>query len=162
MSELPAACQRVDEQLIRAGVAGRVRLLPDPAPTAAAAAEQVGCPVGAIANSLVFATAEDRPVLVMTSGAHRVDTAKVGRLIGTSLRRASPEFVRQHTGQPIGGVAPVGHPAPIPTLVDEDLAAYAQLWAAGGIPSAVFPVTYAELLGLTAGTPADVAAAPAG
>ncbi|MFP5283261.1 MAG: YbaK/EbsC family protein [Actinomycetes bacterium] len=157
MSSLPEACRRVDAELARAGVVGRVRLLPEPAPTAAAAAAQLGCPVGAIANSLVFATGDGAPLLVMTSGAHRVDTDRVGRLLLTGVRRADAEFVRQHTGQPIGGVAPIGHPARVPTLVDRDLAAYEQLWAAGGIPHAVFPLTYAELLTLTGGTETEVA-----
>ncbi len=151
-------CVAVDEILAAAGVPGRVRILPDAAPTAVAAAEQLGVEVGAIANSLVFATAEDQPLLVLTSGAHRVDTAKVAALVGTArLSRATPEFVYAATGQRIGGVAPVGHPAPLPTLVDRDLAGYPQVWAAGGIPHAVFPTTFDELIALTRGMPADVA-----
>lgn len=146
----------MNEVLAEAGLPGRVWLLPEPAPTAAAAAAQVDCPVGAIASSLVFATGAGGPLLVMTSGAHRVNTAKVADLLGVEVRRASAEFVREHTGQPIGGVAPVGHPAPLPTLIDKALAAYDQLWAAGGIPHAVFPLTYPELLRLTGGTEADV------
>ena len=114
----------MNDILAAAGLPGRVRILDRPAPTAVAAAEQLGCPVGAIANSLVFATADDEPVLIMTSGAHRVDLARVRNDYGLDLRRASADFVRTHTSQPIGGVAPVGHPAPIRTLVDRDLAAY--------------------------------------
>ncbi|MEV0154653.1 YbaK/EbsC family protein [Micromonospora sp. NPDC050686] len=137
--------------------ASQVRLLPGAAHTAAAAAEALGVEVGAIANSLIF-DADDAPLLVLTSGAHRVDTAGLAASIGvTRLRRASPEFVRKHTGQVIGGVAPVGHPRPLRTLVDTALAAYDEVWAAGGVPQAVFPTTYAELLRITAGTPADVA-----
>lgn len=148
----------MDEILQRAGVAGRVRILDEAAPTAVAAAALVGVEVGAIANSLVFATAEDVPVLVLTSGAHRVDTAKVAALLGTAkLKRAEPEFVYRHTGQRIGGVAPVGHPAPLRTLVDIALADYPEVWAAGGIPHAVFPTTFDELVALTAGEPARVA-----
>ena len=151
-------CAAVNEILESAGLAGRVRILDEPAPTAAAAAALVGVDVGAIANSLVFATAEDEPVLILTSGAHRVDLAKAAALLGTAkLRRADPDFVYAHTGQRIGGVAPVGHPEPLRTLVDEDLAAYPQVWAAGGIPHAVFPTTFAELVMLTSGTPAAVA-----
>lgn len=151
-------CVAVDAVLSAAGASGRVRVLDTAAPTAAAAAELVGCEVGAIANSLVFATAEDEPLLVMTSGAHRVDTAKVAALVGTAkLSRATPEFVYAATGQRIGGVAPVGHPAPLRTVVDTALAEYPQVWAAGGIPHAVFPTTYDELLRLTGGQPADVA-----
>jgi prolyl-tRNA editing enzyme YbaK/EbsC (Cys-tRNA(Pro) deacylase) len=152
-----ANCEAVDAILERAGVAGRVRILDEPAPTAAAAAALLGVEVGAIANSLVFATAEDEPVLVLTSGAHRVDTAKVADLLGTAkLKRADPDFVYRHTGQRIGGVAPVGHPEPLRTLIDVALAEYPQIWAAGGIPHAVFPTTFAELRMLTAGEPAQV------
>lgn len=151
-------CVAIDRILESFGASGRVRILPEPAPTAAIAAEMVGVDVGAIANSLVFRTAEDEPLLVMTSGAHRVDTAKVASLAGTAkLSRADPDFVLAATGQRIGGVAPVGHPAPIRTLVDIALAAYPQIWAAGGIPHAVFPTTYDELLRLTGGRAAEVA-----
>jgi prolyl-tRNA editing enzyme YbaK/EbsC (Cys-tRNA(Pro) deacylase) len=95
---------------------------------------------------------------VLTSGAHRVDTAKVAALLGyQAVKRASPDFVREHTGQPIGGVAPVGHPKPVPTLVDVYLEQYPVIWAAGGIPHAVFPTTFDELLRVTGGTPAEVA-----
>jgi prolyl-tRNA editing enzyme YbaK/EbsC (Cys-tRNA(Pro) deacylase) len=151
-------CLAVDAVLERSGVAGRVRILEEAAPTAAAAAELVGVEVGAIANSLVFATAEDEPLLVMTSGAHRVDTGKVAALVGTArLNRAGPDFVYEHTGQRIGGVAPVAHPKPLRTIVDVALADYPQVWAAGGIPHAVFPTTFDELVVLTAGEPAEVA-----
>ncbi len=139
------------------GEASLVRLLPDAVHTAAAAAEALGVAVGAIANSLIF-DADDAPLLVLTSGAHRVDTAGLAATLGvTHLRRATPEFVKQHTGQVIGGVAPVGHPAPLRTVVDTALAGYDEVWAAGGVPRAVFPTTYAELLRITAGTPAEVA-----
>jgi len=132
-------------------------VLPDAVTTAAAAAAALGVEVGQIANSLVF-DADGAPLLVLTSGAHRVDTAKVAALLGaTAVRRASAEFVRTHTGQVIGGVAPIGHPKPVRTLVDADLAAYDEIWAAGGIPQAVFPTTYAELVRITSGTAADVA-----
>jgi prolyl-tRNA editing enzyme YbaK/EbsC (Cys-tRNA(Pro) deacylase) len=144
-----------------AGASGEIRILPDAVHTAPAAAAALGVLVGQIANSLIF-TAEfaagAEPLLVLTSGAHRVDTAKIAALLGVgNIRRATPEFVRAHTGQPIGGVAPVGHPAPLPTLVDTALAGYPGIWAAGGVPRAVFPTTYAELLHLTDGRPADVA-----
>ena len=158
MADLHPNCVLIDSILQHAGLPGRVRLLPEAAPTAVAAAEQLGVDVGAIANSLVFATAEQSPLLVLTSGAHRVDTAKVAALVGTArLSRASADFVRAHTGQPIGGVAPVGHPAPIRTLLDTDLEQYTQIWAAGGIPHAVFPVSYRELLALTSAEPVAVA-----
>jgi prolyl-tRNA editing enzyme YbaK/EbsC (Cys-tRNA(Pro) deacylase) len=150
-------CEAVDAALSAAGLPGRVRILDEAAPTAAAAAAQLGCEIGAIANSLVFTTAENTPLLVLTSGAHRVDTTRCAALVGTGeLRRARPEFVMWYTGQPIGGVAPVGHPNPIRTLVDTALDQYPQVWAAGGIPHAVFPTTFAELVRLTAGRPAEV------
>ena len=151
------ACRAVDAILADAGVPGRVRILPEPAPTAQAAAAQLGCPVGAIANSLIFTTGDAAPLLVMTSGAHRVDTDRLGTLLGSSITRASAAFVREHTSQPIGGVAPVGHPRPIRTVVDVDLAQYGELWAAGGIPHAVFPLSYADLVRLTGGTELAVA-----
>jgi len=138
------------------GVPGEVRELPEPAPTAATAAAQLGCEVGAIANSLIF-SADGAPLLVMTSGAHRVDTARVAELTGVSVvSRANARSVREWTGQAIGGVAPVGHPSPIRTLVDTWLGKYDVIWAAAGHPHAVFPTSYDELLRITGGTPADV------
>ena len=139
------------------GSAPGVLVLDDAVHTAAAAAEALGVEVGQIANSLIF-DADGAPLLVLTSGAHRVDTAKVAAEIGVArLRRATPEFVREHTGQPIGGVAPLGHPKPVRTLVDIALQQFPVIWAAGGVPRAVFPITYAELLRVTAGTATDVA-----
>lgn len=135
----------------------QVRMLPDAVHTAVAAAAALGVEVGQIANSLIF-DADGEPLLVLTSGAHRVDTAKVAASLGiTTLRRATPDFVRDHTGQPIGGVAPLGHPKGVRTLVDTALAGYPEVWAAGGVPRAVFPTTYAELVRITAGAPAEVA-----
>jgi prolyl-tRNA editing enzyme YbaK/EbsC (Cys-tRNA(Pro) deacylase) len=147
----------VRDALESAGATGSIRMLPDAVHTAAAAAAALGVEVGQIANSLVF-DADGDPLLVLTSGAHRVDTAKVAALVGAAaVRRATPDFVREHTGQAIGGVAPVGHIKPIRTLVDVALRGYAEVWAAGGIPPAVFPTTFDELVRLTAGTPAEVA-----
>ena len=138
------------------GVTGEVRELPEPAPTAAAAAKQLGCEVGAIANSLVFA-ADGAPLLVMTSGAHRVDTSRVASLVGAAVvARADASSVRAWTGQAIGGVGPVAHPAPIRTLVDTWLAKHDVVWAAAGHPHTVFPTSFDELVRITAGTPADV------
>jgi prolyl-tRNA editing enzyme YbaK/EbsC (Cys-tRNA(Pro) deacylase) len=122
--------------------------------TAALAAEALGCPVGAIANSLLFAATttagNTEPVLVLTSGAHRVDIVKVATAIGvTALRRATPEFVREHTGQVIGGVSPIAHPRPIRTFLDPALQAYDEIWAGAGHPAAVFSTTYDELLAMT-------------
>lgn len=149
---------RVTEVLRAAGATGEPVALADAAPTAAKAAAQLGCEVGAIANSLLF-KADGEPLLVMTSGAHRVDTAKVATLIGVDrIDRADPDFVRTHTGMAIGGVAPVGHPKPVRTLVDVDLAGYLVVWAAAGHPHTVFPTSYAELLSITGGVAAEVAA----
>ncbi len=149
-------------RLLRAaGAIGTVRHLPDSARTAAAAAAQLGVEVGAIANSLVFDVGGN-PLLVLTSGAHRVDETLVATLLGVpELRRGAPEFVRRHTGQPIGGVAPIGHPEPLGTLVDVELARYDEVWAAAGHPHTVFPTTYDELLRLTDGTAAEVGTGPA-
>jgi prolyl-tRNA editing enzyme YbaK/EbsC (Cys-tRNA(Pro) deacylase) len=150
-------CEAVNRILDAAGLPGRVRMLDEAVSTAPAAARYLECSVGAIANSLIFATGSWEPLLIMTSGAHRVDMIKVGQQLGVELRRASPEFVREHAGQPIGGVAPVGHPQPIRTLVDRALADFDELWAAGGIPHAIFPLTYRDLLIITHGTEAEVA-----
>ncbi len=151
-----ASVERVARELAALGVAGQVRELPDPAPTAATAAAQLGCDVGAIANSLLF-DADGAPLLVLTSGGHRVNTAKVGAELGVAgLRRADPEFVYASTGQRIGGVAPVGHPRPITTLVDTALQGYDMVWAAAGHPHAVFPTSFDELVRITSGTALDV------
>ncbi|MBT2209715.1 MULTISPECIES: YbaK/EbsC family protein [Actinomadura] len=151
-----ANAERVARALEAQGATGKIVELPDSARTAQAAADQLGCEVGAIANSLVF-DADGAPLLVLTSGAHRVDTARVAALVGAeAVRRATPEFVRDATGQPIGGVAPLGHPAPIRTLVDVWLDKYDEVWAAGGHPHTVFPTSYEELLKITGGTPAEV------
>src|SRR5690242_8145355 len=137
-------------------VPGQVRELPESAPTAAAAAAQLGCELGAIANSLVF-DADGAPLLVMTSGAHRVDTARVASLTGSAaVARADARSVREWTGQAIGGVGPVGHPAPIRTLVDTWLSKYDVVWAAAGHPHTVFPTSFDELIRITGGTAADV------
>ena len=143
---------------LRAGdVDADVRRFDEPVPTAAAAAAARGGAVGAIANSLVF-DADGAPLLVLASGAHRVDTAKVAALIGAArVRRATPEFVVAATGQEVGGVAPVGHPAPLRTVVDVDLAAFPVLWAGGGDHYTMFSATYEDLLRITAGEAAAVA-----
>ena len=139
------------------GVAADVRRFDVPVPTAAAAAEALGCEVGAIANSLVF-DADGAPLLVLASGAHRVDTGKVAALVGAErVRRATPEFVSAATGQEVGGVAPVGHPRPLRTVVDVDLAAFPVLWAGGGDHHTMFSATYDDLLRVTGGVAAAVA-----
>ncbi|MGW0231007.1 YbaK/EbsC family protein [Actinopolymorpha singaporensis] len=138
------------------GATGRVHVFDQEVPTAAAAADQLGCDVGAIANSLVF-VAGDEPLLVLTSGAHRVDTRYLARTLGLpKIRRADPDQVFAATGQQVGGVAPVGHPAPLRTVVDLWLEKYDQVWAGAGDHLSMFPTSYAELVRLTGGTPAQV------
>jgi prolyl-tRNA editing enzyme YbaK/EbsC (Cys-tRNA(Pro) deacylase) len=148
---------RVVAALRAGGAGGEVRRLGTPVPTAAAAARALGCDVGAIANSLVF-DADGAPLLVLASGAHRVHTGTVAALVGAErVRRATPEFVLAATGQEVGGVAPVGHPAPLRTVVDTDLAAHPVVWAGGGDHLTMFATSYEELLRLTGGLPATVA-----
>ncbi|KAK1184916.1 YbaK/EbsC family protein [Streptomyces sp. NBS 14/10] len=150
-TSLPVRSMQVARVLAAAGIAGQVRELTESARTAAEAASALGCDVGAIANSLVFIS-DDEPVLVMTSGRHRVDTAALAARWGRGkLRRATAEQVRQATGQAIGGVAPVGHPRALPAVVDEALTDYSRVWAAGGTPHTIFPTTAGELVQLTGG-----------
>lgn len=147
---------RVIADLAAHGITGAVRELPQDVPTAAAAAEALGCDVGAIANSLVF-DADGEPLLVLTSGAHRVDTKRVATLVGAAkVRRADPEFVLAATGQKVGGVAPTGHPAPLRTIVDAWLGKYEQVWAAAGLAHTVFATTMDELVRVTGGSVAEV------
>ena len=148
----PAAVTRFKDAHSAVGGGGRVVILPDSVHTAVLAAEALGCEVGAIANSLLF-DAEGVPVLILTSGSHRVDTtATAGRIGVPALKRATPEFVREHTGNVIGGVSPLGHPAPVPTWLDGELRRYDEIWAAAGHPAAVFSTTYDELLAMTGAT----------
>jgi prolyl-tRNA editing enzyme YbaK/EbsC (Cys-tRNA(Pro) deacylase) len=143
-------------ELARLDGEGEIVVLPDSVHTAALAAEALGCEVGAIANSLLF-DAGGEPVLILTSGAHRVDVAATAARIGVpALERARPDFVRNHTGQVIGGVSPIAHPAPIPTYVDTWLQKYPTIWAAAGHPAAVFSTTYDELLRMTGATVIEV------
>lgn len=131
--------------------------MPESVHTAALAAHALGCEVGAIANSLLF-DADGAPVLILTSGGHRVDIAKATAAIGVGkLRRATPEFVREHTGQVIGGVSPLAHPAPVPTFLDPWLEQYDVIWAAAGHPASVYSTTYDELRTMTGATEIDVA-----
>lgn len=145
-----AAVDRVEAALADAGVEARVRWLDEHATTAVDAARLLGIEVGAIANSLVFEL-DGAPLLVMTSGAHRVDTAWLGEQLGGSIRRAKPDAVAHATGQVIGGVAPVGHPAPLRTIVDADLAAFDEIWAAAGHARTVFPLSFDQLVAITGG-----------
>lgn len=156
MSAEHAAVTRFKEAHSAAGGGGRIVILPDTVHTAALAAEALGCEVGAIANSLVF-DADGTPVLILTSGGHRVDTAATAARIGVAaLKRATPEFVRQHTGQVIGGVSPIAHPAQVPTYIDPWLRRYDVVWAAAGHPAAVFSTTFDELVAMTGAVETDV------
>ncbi len=151
-----AAITRFREEHARRGGTGEIVTLPASVHTAALAAEALGCEVGAIANSLVFDD-HGSPVLILTSGAHRVDVAATAARVGAgTLARADAEFVRTHTGQVIGGVSPIGHPTRVPTFLDSWLRRHEVVWAAAGHPAAVFSTTYDELLALTEATEIDV------
>jgi len=149
--------ERVRNALSRAGVEGAIVELPGAARTAKAAAEYLGCEIAQIANSLVFrAQTSDRALLVMSSGAKRVDVARLAAIVGEPVGKADADFVRQQTGFAIGGVPPVGHSVQR-TFVEKSLAAYRELWAAAGHPHTVFRLTYEELVRITGGTEADLA-----
>jgi prolyl-tRNA editing enzyme YbaK/EbsC (Cys-tRNA(Pro) deacylase) len=158
----PRSVENVRAVLHAAGLPGadRIRHIPDGARTAAEAAAALGVEVGAIANSLVFVARsgdDATPLLVMTSGGHRVDTVALAARIGVdAIDRATPEIVRSATGQAIGGVAPVGHPEPLRTIVDPVLETFPEIWAAAGHSHAVFPLTYDELVRITGGTVMEV------
>ncbi|HEX9123255.1 MAG TPA: YbaK/EbsC family protein [Actinomycetota bacterium] len=133
-----------------------VRRFPEGTKTASDAARAIGCDVGQIVKSLVF-MADGRPLLALTSGANRVDTARLASLGGASeVQRASPEEVREATGFAIGGTPPFGHPERVPTFLDRDLMAYQEVWAAAGTPDAVFRTTPAELRDTTGAEVVDL------
>lgn len=139
----------VRSALVRSGVGDTVRTFPGGVPTAAAAAEALECDIAAITNSLIFDLNGD-PLLILASGAARVDTKLVAEQLGEGrIRRASPEFVLQHTGQAVGGVAPVGHPEKIRALLDSSLKKQELLWAGAGDHNSMFSITYAELRRIT-------------
>ncbi|MFM7147457.1 MAG: YbaK/EbsC family protein [Actinomycetales bacterium] len=149
---------RVREALARLGARGEVRALDDSARTAKQAAEALGIEVGQIASSLVF-LADGEPVLVIASGGHRVDEMQLAMVLEVShVTKADADAVRRATGFAIGGVAPVGHPASLRTIVDIALSRYDEVWAAGGHPHYVFPTSYDELLRITAGEAAEIVA----
>ena len=139
----------VRSALVRAGLGDTVRTFPSGVPTAAAAAEALECDLAAITNSLIFELSGE-PLLILASGAARVDTALVAAQLGTGrIRRASPAFVLEHTGQEVGGVAPVGHPKKIRTLLDESLQPRELLWAGAGDHNSMFSITYTQLRSIT-------------
>jgi Cys-tRNA(Pro) deacylase len=126
--------------------------------TAAEAAAAIGCTAAEIAKSLIFrAEPSGRAVLVIASGAKRVDERKLGEIVGEKIVRADADFVRDKTGFAIGGVPPIGHAEPLLTLIDESLSAFETIWAAAGTPNAVFRLTPADLLRLTGGAKAAIA-----
>jgi len=144
---LPASAQRVQDALAALGMHCRVVVLPVAARTSQQAADALGVEVGRIAKSLVFrASRSSRAVLVIAAGDGRVDEARLAEALGEPIERALPEFVRSHSGFAIGGVAPVGHPAPIVTFIDASLRRFDTVWAAGGTPHCVFPITPAALV----------------
>lgn len=148
---LPTRSRIVREHLAAAGVEDRIVVLPESARTAALAAAAIGCEVGAIANSLVL-VADDEPILVMTSGAHRVDFGVLAQSIGArAVEMAPPAVVRTATGQAIGGVAPVGHPSRLRSYLDEELRGHEVVWTAAGTPETVMPLTFDQLQSLTRG-----------
>lgn len=151
MNDLPERSRLVQQHLIEAGVTTEIRILPDSARTAPEAAAAIGCDVSAIANSLVF-VADGAPVLVMTSGGHRVDLEVLARSTGAATIAMAPaSVVRDATGQAIGGVAPVGHPTRLRTYIDEDLREHGEIWATAGHPHTVMPLTFEALQHLTDG-----------
>ena len=145
----------VRHALAAAGLDAQVLELQESTRTAQDAADAIGCRLGQIVKSLLFKTRRTaRPVLVLASGSTRVDVKKLRLLVGEKIGKASAEYVRTHTGYAIGGVAPVGHPAPLRTFVDRELLQYDRVWAAAGTPHAVFSCRPAFLRGL--GTVADL------
>jgi prolyl-tRNA editing enzyme YbaK/EbsC (Cys-tRNA(Pro) deacylase) len=154
---LPPSAQRVQAALDAAGVATRVVELAVAARTSQQAADALGVEVGRIAKSLVFRAVESgRAVLVIAAGDRRVNEAAVARALGEPIERAAPELVREHSGFAIGGVAPVGHLRPMPTFVDASLRRFETVWAAGGTPHCVFPITPAELARVSGATEIEI------
>ena len=149
----------IDRFLEAASVLGHpveVRRFPEGTKTASDAARAIGCEVGQIVKSLVF-TADGQPVLALTSGANRVDTTRLARLLDADqVRRATPEEARSATGFAVGGTPPFGFPGPVRAFLDRDLLAHAEVWAAAGTPDSVFRTTPEELLRTTGAEVVDV------
>lgn len=153
--------ERVRERLREQGIETQPVEFAESTRTSADAAAAIGTTVAQIAKSLVF-MADGQPVLVIASGANRVDTKKLGALLNARITRADADAVRQATGFPIGGVPPVAHATPLRTLIDEDLLTYPSIWAAAGTPNAVFETTPADLVKMTNGQVADLKEQPKG
>ncbi len=149
---LSPSAQKVQDALDVLGIQLKVVELPDSTRSAAEAAQAIGCTVGQIAKSLIFRGVQTgRPVLVIASGANRVDEKKIGALAGEPIGKADADFVRQRTGFAIGGVPPVGHAEPLQTFIDQDLLQYSEIWAAAGTPHAVFRLAPQDLVKATQG-----------
>lgn len=159
---LSASAQRVQDALDAAGVSARIVEYDVPARTSAEAAAVLGCTVGQIAKSLVFKTVSGAPVLVIASGALRVDEARIGALAGEAIGKADAAFVRSVTGYAIGGIPPLAHAQPLRTFIDRNLLQYDTVYAAGGTPHAMFPIAPADLVRVAGGEVADTAAVAAG
>ena len=152
MSKLSKSAQRVQDALKEHGLRLSVMKLPDSTRTALEAAEAVGCQIGQIVKSLIFETDKTHhPVLILTSGANRINEKVIGEIIGEPIKFASASFVREVTGFAIGGVAPTGHKKQPLTYIDEDLLTYEEIWAAAGTPHAVFKLTPEQLKRITGG-----------
>jgi prolyl-tRNA editing enzyme YbaK/EbsC (Cys-tRNA(Pro) deacylase) len=150
--QLSPSARRVQEVLENLGVGSRVTEMSTTTRSAQDAARAVGCEVGQICKSLVFKGASShKGILVVASGANRVNEKELSRLLGEPILKADADFVRQATGFAIGGVPPVGHPEPLAVFIDEDLLRYAEIWAAAGTPQAVFKLTPQELQRITGG-----------
>lgn len=154
---LSASAQKVQQALAGFGLDCRVKELQESTRTADDAARAVGCDVGQIVKSLVFrGKTSGNAVFVVASGANRVNEKALAALVGEKIDKADADFARQQTGFAIGGVPPVGHPAPLTTFIDEDLLSYPELWAAAGTPNALFSLTPEQLCLITSGTVAQI------
>jgi len=150
--QLDPSSQKVQEYLRSVGVDVRVTEMPVTTRTAKEAAQAIGCSVAQIAKSIVFRTAQSgRPILVIASGANRVNERRIAELIGEQIGKATPEFVRETIGFVIGGVPPVGHSNPVETWIDRDLLQFDIIWAAAGTPFTVFSIRPNQLQTITAG-----------
>jgi prolyl-tRNA editing enzyme YbaK/EbsC (Cys-tRNA(Pro) deacylase) len=149
---LPSSAERVQRALDAAGVGARIVELDVAARTAQQAADALGIEVGQIAKSLIFrAATSGRAVLVIAAGDRRVSEARIAQLVGEPIGRATPEFVREHSGFAIGGVAPIAHAQPMLTYIDASLRRFETVWAAGGTPHCVFPISPEMLVQISAG-----------
>jgi prolyl-tRNA editing enzyme YbaK/EbsC (Cys-tRNA(Pro) deacylase) len=149
-----AAVKRVTAALAEHGCSGEIKVLSDSARTAAEAAAALGIEIGQIASSLIFKLPDGLPLLVITSGRHRVDTDLVANNLGIEkLGRVDADYVKEQSGFSIGGVAPIGWVSPATILIDQALNDYEVVWAAAGHPHAVYPTSFAELLAITSAKP---------